>query len=718
MKMHAKSTKSLTPHSSKDRSSMQPIYSIFAILALASCAGAKAASLVWEDAPGMFGPGHAGIVIGDFDGDGSQEAAVSAYSESGFGVFGSERLAVLTASSGVLRVSHVSVLHGELLVGRLQRAPAEQGADRLVGVAVEKGRGSDGRIIILGDVPLRVLRSFPGPGIAEVTDVGDLDGDGNLEILALTRNDWGDRFPIVLDYVTGEVEWVGASGVSDAKAAQLDGDAPLELVLASTPGYVLDGASHGVEWTWAGGFDEDVLVGSFAAPETPAFATYSETGGFVQVFTALPYMRVRNLDVGDIDAAAVIRLNGADQIGIGKTRNEPVSVLNPRTGSTIFTTENPAGGISALAGGNLDLDANVEIIFGAGLDTTAGDLLRVVDTTTAASDFSQYDEVGPHVAIARGPVSGTGVDEIAYLTRSSMSGNRGPNLHVLDATTGRRLRSRLGVVDSWGPAPLIAAVQADGDPQLELVVASSQIYTPRIMALDGLTLSTQWSIDLPMFDFVSSMDLLDVDGDGVLDVVASTENGDIHVIDSRDGSTIWQSVTISGADSSIVSAFRSVSGDPYVLFARDDGAYVFNLVSGFLEAVVKVPATTIALTRWGDGASCRVGLLGVDDTFRTLGCFDLVEHAQRPLPPNSVFVRAMDEEGSVFVVASNGILYRSDQKGYTPVSGFFDDELGVGNQGIVVTDTSSEAFELFIGSRHTISRIAIAPNGIFANGFE
>lgn len=698
--------------------SRKSIRSTFAALGLAVCTGANAATLIWEDAPGMFGPGHAGIVLGDFDGDGSQEAAVSGYSESGFGVFGSERLAVLSSNDGALSVRHVSVLLGELLVGELQRAPTEEGADRLVGVAVEKARVSDGRIIVLGDVPLRVLRSFPAPGIDEVTDVGDLDGDGNVEILALTRNDWGDRFPIVLDYVTGAVEWVGASGVRDAKAVQLDGDAPLELVLASTPGYVLDGASHGVEWTWAGGFDEGVLVGSFAAPATPAFATYSETGGFVQVFTALPYMRVRNLAVGDIDAAAVIRLNGADQIGIGRTRYEPVSVLDPRTGSTIFTTENPAGGISALAGGNLDHDANVEIIFGAGLDTTAGDLLRVVDTTTAASDFSQYDEVGPHVAIARGPVSGTGVDEIAYLTRSSMSGNRGPNLHVLDATTGRRLRSRLGVVDSWGPAPLIAAVQADGDPQLELVVASSQIYTPRIMALDGSTLGTQWSIDLPMFDFVSSMDLLDVDGDGILDVVASTTNGVIHAIDSSDGSAIWQSVTISGADSSIVSAFRSVSGDPHVLFARDDGAYVFNLVSGFLEAVVKVPATTKALSRWGNGDGCRIGLIGMDEILRTLGCSDLVQHAQRNLPPDSVFVRSTDVDGSVMVVASKGILYRSDETGYTHASGFLDDELGEGNQGIVVTDTSSGALELFIGSRHTIARIAIAPNGIFASGFE
>lgn len=694
----------------------------FAALTGFLCANVSAEIMHWADYPGLHGPGHAGIQIGDFDGNGAVEAAVSAYAFPGFSISGSQLLAVLAAGDEGLRVRHVTVIPGEKLVGPLTPAPEESGADRLVAVLAGSDplNPSPNRIVILGEVPLRILRSIPAPGIIAARDVADIDGDGQLEMLALASGStWSDRFPAVLDYVTGSIKWVGSVGVPDARAAQLDDDAPMEIILAGTPGSVIDGSSHGVEWTWPAGFGEKVLVGRFADAATPTFATYAAWSGAVQIFRAQPYSSIGDIPTGQIDAAAVIRMNDADQIGIGDGQLGSVHVHDPRTGATLFTVENPEHGVSALAGGDLDGDSSVEIVYGAGLSSTGWDILRVVDTATSTNKYYQADEVGPHVAITRGDFSGTGRDELAYLTTATRSNVWGPTLRVLDAATGRRLRSRMAAIPSSdGRTPLMASLQIDDDPQLELVVVSSNLYTPTIFVVDGLTLDIQWSVPVADGGHLTSMDTLDIDGDGVQDIVVATSAGFMRAVNGIDGSTLWQSDTFSGTSTPLLTAFAPDSGAPHVILARDNVVRVFNLSSGLVETLAEPAAATVAMTRWGDGQACRVGVLGADNAMRVLGCLDLVEHDQFEFPAGSVFFRPFSHLGFRFVAASRGRVYGVDGIGAMFMSGMLGDNLGAGNQGIVTSQGGGGSFELFIGSQHMVARVGFGLDRIFANGFD
>lgn len=695
--------------------------SVCAVVAATICMSSFAASVRWQDIPGLQGPGHAGIHPGDFDGDGAPEAAVSAFARPGFGSSGSDLLTVFSIRSDGGRVRQATVFPGERFVGPLRPAPGQGAADRLVAVLGESASAStaSSRIVFLGGVPLGILRSIPAPGLVSITDVADIDGDGALEILGLTAtSSWSDRFPVVLDHATGHVEWTGSSPGRDVRAVQLDADAPLELVLAAAPGRILDGASHAVEWTWPAGFGEQILIGRFADATTSTFATLSMWGGIVQIFRGQPFTPIREVSVGQVGAASVVRLGGADQIGIGDGQWGSVSVLDPRNGSILFTTQNPQHGVSSLAGGDLDGDGRVELIYGSGLTSSGADILRVVDTGTGLDDFYQVDEVGPHVAVARGKVSGTTVDEVAYLTTASRSGYDGPNLHILDAETGRRLRSRENIVMAWGDiGPLLAMAQLDGDPQLELVVATSYLYTPRLLVIDGATLADEWSVDFDNDDYITSLETMDVTGDEIEEVIVTYGTGLSRVIGSATGPPIWQSVTIPGTLEPLSTAFRSSNGAPYVLVARDRGVYLFDIKTGFASAVTKLPVATVALTRWGDGSHCEIGLLGEDDVLRSLRCFDLVVESARPLPAETSFVRAVDGTGERFVVASGGRLHLSSGNTTSVVSEWLGDELGYRNLGIVTSEPAG-SIDVIVGAQHMIARLSLPDDPIFTDGFD
>ncbi len=684
----------------------------------------EAAGMVWETYPGFFSPGHAGIVLGDFDGDGRIEAAVSGHA-------GMQVIATLAkpAAGGALSIESMTVLPGLTLAGRLQRGPGEGGEERLVGVATASGLPSS--VVVFGGVPLRVLRTIPVPNITMVSAIADVDADGAPEIVGLQGYQWGAQYPVILDYATGAVKWTGVEAANDVAVAQLDGDAALELLVSTgsssssnpAPGRVLDGATRQVEWSWPAGFNR-FLVGQFTAdPGVRTFATWSQWGGRIQIFRSQPYSPIGEIDAGEVAAASVVRLNGVDHIAIGAGQWGNVSIVNPRTGATTFSVQNPEHGVSAIESGDLDGDGRMELVFGAGLTSTGKDTLRVMDIETQSIDFVSDDEVGPHTAVARGVLSGPGSDQVVFLTMESDSGYRGSNLYVLDALSGARLRSRVEVVDSWTRrVPHVAVAQLDNDPQAEIVVASAQVYTPLVAVIDGVTLQDQWRRQ----DFaggssnveISAMQTVDVNGDGVDDVVVALNSGRVTVLDGRNGATIWQSVTIQGETAPALAAFRS-AGRAYIAMARGRAIYLFDTVSGLVVAVSKRPQSVRTITRWGEGAACRLGALEGDTTFGIFSCSDLSRERELSVPAGSTFARPFDASATRFLVASDGVLYEV-RSGRAParLTPALGTSLGFGDKGIVTPSPDGRSANVIIGTSHMVTRRSVTTDDLFSHGFD
>lgn len=688
-----------------------------AVFALAA-SNAQCATSLWESYPGFQAPGHAGILIGDFDGDGRSEAAISGYSASVNSTNGMRLLAVLAAdSSGALDVKTISSLPMQSFSGMFRPAPREGMADRIVAV-LNSGNGATTQIAILGGVPLRVLHTIPAPNIYSVAGVADVDADGQLEVVALSGSEWSEKFPVILDYSTGAVQWVGDAAASDVGIAQLDADPSLELVIAGTPGRIIDGASHQVEWSWPSGFGESILVGRFAAdPATMTFAISRRWSGYVQVFRAQPYSPISEFPVEEVGAIAVVPMGALDQIAVGGGQWGNIKVHDPRTGSVVFSAANTGYGFYAIAGGDFDGNAGVELVYGS------SDVLRVLDLGTEQEKYSRFAEVGPHSPLARGDFAGGGSDQVVYLAaNASGSIYSASTLRIVDAASGRTLRSRENVVGSWsGGISRLAKAQLDADQQQEIILAFTVMQTPTIAVIDGVTLAEQWRRDGFSLSsaMISSLELMDVNADGVSDIVLALSTGRIHVLNGLNGVSIWQSVTILGNIAPSIAVFTTASGAPRIVMGRGEGLYVFDPVNGLAITAVKTSSTITAIHRWGTGDACEVGALDQQGMLTVYTCADLGFKRQLQTPVGTRFFRPFDAHATRFIAAAGHLLYEV-QAGRAPaiVSGVLGDEAGSGNLGSVIPNPDGKSADVVIGSMHMVTRLRVESDGLFAHGFE
>ncbi|NCT68516.1 MAG: hypothetical protein GXC76_12880 [Rhodanobacteraceae bacterium] len=685
------------------------------ILAAALQAGAATA---WEDYPGFQGAGHAGIAIGDFDGSGKLVAAVTGNTDVYYSSFSSQLLAVLgTDVTGQLGVRTISMLPTRL-VGPLVPAPREGQADRLAAVV---GEGAASQILILGGVPLRVVRTIEAPFVRKVTAIVDVDADGRLDVVAMAgTSSWSDSYPAILDYETGAVQWLGSQTVTDIGVAQLDGDAALELILAGTPGRIVDGATHAVEWTYPSGFVGRILVGRFNAdPNVPGFAVAVAYASSVQVFRGQPYSPVSEFATNGNGFAGVVRLSpgGADQIA---TSGYGVAIYDPRNGQRLLSVGYPDNDVAALAVGDIDGDARAEVVYGS------RNGLRAIDLTTQADDYSQNRETGPHTAIAPGDLAGNGSEQLAYLTPSSSSGSGSGSsvLRVLDAASGKRLRTRSDVFSSWTyEPPHIAVAQLDGDAQQEIILAGSGSWAGEVAVLDGLSLQDQWRVGGYNSVFgngtISSLAAIDVNGDGIPDVVVATSGGKVVVLDGRNGAVLWQSVTLNGNTPPSLAALRLAAGGPGVAVARGAGLYVFDLASHLLVATTKTAAGVVGLWQWGEGAACRLAALDQAAVVTLHRCDTLALEGQRLLPTGSAFFRPLDASATRLIAASGPYLYEVAADGTAiPISTALGNQLGIGNKGLVRAGPDPQHVDVIIGSDYMIARKVLGFDALFANGFD
>lgn len=691
------------------------------IVGLAASAGAIAD---WQDYPGVQGPGHAGIVIGDYDGDGHSEAVVTAYTRPGYSFSGSQLLAVLAGGpSSPVAIRAMTALPNQL-TGALVPAPKAGAADRIAAV-VASDLGN--QIVILGGVPLQVLRTIQAPMMYSVTAIADVDGDGDLEIVGLIAQGWTSRYPIVMDYASGAIEWVGTTEVSDLAIAQLDADAPQELILAATPGRVLDGATHAIEWSYPSGFGTRVIVGHFDAnPAVQGFATsrYSD----VQVFRSQPYSPVSELTTGEVAALSTVRMTaaGPDLIGVGNGQWGAVSIYDPRSGQAIRQIQNPEHGVSSLAVGDIDGDGSPELVYGSGLTSSGGDLLRAVDLTSLLDDYSQYDEVGPYAALSVGAFGGAETEQLAYLTVGRQSGYGGPILRVLDFSTGARLRMREDVLASWGwnnNKPLIDKAKMAGSAGDVIVVAGDYMYDGMVAVLDGVSLDDIWRIssEVPAIynSGVMALAHVDVTGDGTDDIVVATSATRIVVLNGTNGALLWQSVTLNGDSVPPQLGTWGSASTARAVVARGAALYVFNLSTHLLENIAKTTGETVAMRIWGDGAACRIAAMDAASIVTLYRCADLSVADQRLMPPATNYFEPLDSTGNRFVAAAGTQLYEVAANGSAvALSPSLGAALGAGNRGRVLASPDGQHVDVAIGSDYMVTRRTIGLDRIMANGFD
>lgn len=513
----------------------------------------------------------------------------------------------LTARAGTSR--HLLVVgrmpSGSIQIKQTMRLPEEN--DDLVRVLTyaEKGTArvlaiSTGGICRLyGGWPLALIAQYSVSPHVSSAAVGDLDADGMPELLVSTTS------TLTIHALDGQLRHVlPYGGPSDVTLDQLDADPALEIVLNN--GYVLDGATHAVDWHYTEGFGGHVATGKVVPDGSTGWVGTTPNNHFT-IFRAAPWSPLWSGDLMGPWAAALAVLpidgSGTDGVAVAESGWGGVAVHDMTLRQLRYRIHEWTPYVLGLTGLDIEGDTLPDLAVGAEGVPYPGGALTIHDARNGATKWEYVSTNGSHQAMVWGDadrdgkveltVTGTDEDTTNYLTIA------------YDADSGLPLwRAPFPGTSSAPAVPRHGrhiALSTDLDTgNQRIVLAGSDFQDAQITILDGVTREIVLALRGPTIEelrtrTIKGLIVSDVDADGAEDVIVTTEPANftsegtqILIFSGRDGAllrrtdlpatTVQDALLVRGGEGG-PSPDRIIVSTPTQLLAYDlqTGASAWNL---------------------------------------------------------------------------------------------------------------------------------------------
>jgi hypothetical protein len=389
---------------------------------------------------------------------------------------------------------------------------------------------------------------------------------------------------VILDPLTLAATWQSEAlplGTSLA-VGNVDSDAALEIVTAG--GYVIDGATHAVEWTYAGGFGLAVDTGDLdgdGVEEIVGMDSWSRFRGFSGLLKA-PLWEQSNFDndallVTDLDGDGVAEI----VVGDGQWGNVTAYQYRPATNdlAVLWKVDSQESGVSSLAAADLDGDGVPEVAWGSGAGSSGADVLAVAgasglkwrsgDPWSAVSP-SQLD--GPYLGAVPARLSAGAAPVLLFQTASSNSGYDGARLVRLDPSGAVSVSAEIGT--NWSGNGALAVADFEGDGVDEAFLATASLYDGYLVAWDFLAGAPAWTSPAGIGNGRAVV-AADLNGDGAPDLVTVTSEGYVMAYDVLHAALIFKSTSI-GTGVSVAVADLDGSGDEKIVALTASRLVVFH----------------------------------------------------------------------------------------------------------------------------------------------
>ncbi len=696
-------------------------------LAMTTIAVSAPNSPVWSHYPGFHLPGLDGIEIVDLAGDGARVALVSGNDAGGFSHHGRVLLAVVEATTDGYRIANKVTLPEQsrpMAPIHRFRAPGTSGDRIAVAVADGPWIEENPRLLIMAGRDLAVISEAPLPGRFCLAGIADLDDDGRLEAVGHAARCGTHGMPLVVDAATGETVWTGASWQVNHIGLGEVGEGMRVLVLAGespAPGLVLDADSKEILWQWPDGFRGRILFGDFLHPRGIGDFAVLEPGGVARVFRATPsFSPMVQIATVQAPTAAVhdVDGDGHDDLIVGGSWGRIEAFRATASPYQLFEFESPESGVSAIAVDGLEGDGTLQLLHGAGLSSTGVHVLRVLDVPTGELRYEMRDERGPFSSLVVGSITGDASRQVAVATTSSEGGYRGPNLRILQADSGALAGFKPSILHpaTGNYGTHLALGRVEGDAAQRIFAGSGFSYSPRVVALDGATLSEQWQAELESFsEMVQDVVSTDFNGDGTDDVVAAFSGG-LVVLDGANGAELWRSVTFSvNGRLTLAAGAIGLASAHGVAIGVGTRVYVLDIEKRVVVRYYQADEMVIG-QHVEDGDDGCLHILTFATGLQRRDCDSGMLHSGRDFAqptdfagyPSDSFSDVVLSDGNRLLVDRNGAIHAS--------SAVFDHDLGWMNQGHAVQGTGE--IDVVIGGSLGIHRIRIETGPIFRDGFE
>jgi hypothetical protein len=476
--------------------------------------------------------------------------------------------------------------------------------------------------LCIGDVN-RASSASCQPGFDDNTAmaVGDVDGDGHQEIVV------GDGR--VLDGATLATEWsIPGLQATHLRLGDVDGDGALEIAAGHYVGYdswltIVDGTSHAVVWEYrpvmfvkalAVGNLDDGLEAEVIISDTPTTTRVlnGRTGAVEHVIpTQLgPYP---SLALGDPDG------DHARELVWGYA---PImAVYDVATLTEEWRGPGIQGPFAVLTPGDIDADGRPEIL-------SRADGMAELSTTSAYLVFDAKSKTQEYASVPLGTrgawsaITAANLDDDPQQEIVLGAQLDGQTLILCQDGLTHAEQWRTPLTGSLSPPDLLATADVDNDGELEVIALPVVDYQVQVIVLDGASGAEEWRAPitghyaqrlvalraadiggdaaaeilvlysgspLDLIDAtthaittlgtsaVSAFDLVDRDGDGLSEIVASLGSGDVVELSATDGSIVATLATGLGAMAALV--VTDVGGDATLDYVMISGSSV-RIVDG------------------------------------------------------------------------------------------------------------------------------------------
>jgi hypothetical protein len=609
-----------------------------------------------------------GIAVGDFNGDGALDVIVgnlgeqnAVYLNDGTGSFPYTSMYTQTVGTGTDDTMNVAVgdLDGDgaldIVVGNYQSQNA---------VYLNDGTGSF-------PYTSTFTRTFgPGDDDARSLAVGDMDGDGHLDIVV---GDYGAPNLVYLNNGSGSFPYTsaytrafgtGSDYTYSVAVGDMDGDGALDIVAGNSTGqslvYLNDGDGDFVTSRPFGTASDDtfsvavgdlngdgaldIIQGNSGSPDPQNNMVYLNdgNGNFDWAGAALSFGAETDgvaVTAGDING------DGPLDIVVGAGHKQNVVYLNNGSGDLSdvlpFGPDNFNDPTWAVAVGDVDADQDLDVVLGKG-DEDQGLPNRVCRNNGQGSLVcSNISAIASKTrSIALGDVDGDG--HLDVVTGNDATSNR---IYANDGTGSFSHLLNFGYGTAYSVTYGIALGDVNGDGPLDIIVGNAGQNMVFLNDSDGTGGFYTGSVDCSAppasvrcfgsgSDTTHSVALGDLDGDGDLDIVAGNgsyaagEQNMIYLNDGAGGFTERSFGTDTGRTLSI--ALGDMNGDGNLDIITGNGKWPGQKNMVFLND--------------GSGAFPASSLLGMEQNY-TYG----------------LALGDIDGDGDLDVVAANGGIYGDEQ---------------------------------------------------------
>ena len=416
-----------------------------------------------------------------------------------------------------------------------------------------------------------------GPAVAKVqvsaTEVvndvaaGNVDGDADLEVVAVTNTK-----AYVFNAATFALEWTAPWGGHTVAIADLENDGQNEIIIAGTDGTVLNAYTQTFKWGYAGGFGTCMAVGDVdndGKPEIVGGKDYTSgikiiNGDTMTTVTVSSPQQVQAITTGDANN------DGQIEMIVGNPYWGAVEGYNI-AGTKLWSISNPEYGVMGMTVGDPDTDGKNEILWGAGFASTGADVLLFGNANAQNIKYRTVDLDAPFKkAIA--DLDGDGDLELIVATKSTDSGYKYAVVNIYDYAT-RQLTGKIST-DLYAVYDL-AVGQVDADAAREIVLLGYNT----IVAYDGITLAKQWTSPFnssnsapAQFGFM----VRNIDADPVDEIIYSTAEKKIVVLNGAGEFTQYTTGVLDNFVTDVDIADLDGDSVPDLAVATYTGAYVFR----------------------------------------------------------------------------------------------------------------------------------------------